>query len=326
MTEITNLDKAINEIDRANTIAIFCHINPDGDTLGSGLALYKALRMYGKEPYIFCSGAPSDNLKRELGIFDVINEVEDVKADLAIGVDAATHDMLGEAGAIFDKATRRLVIDHHQTNTRYGDVNVVVKEASATAEVIYELLTSLGNKRVCIDDEIARLLYLAIVTDSGAFSFSSVTSETHRIASELIKYDFSASDIIYSLIKKKKKTVFDLTHRVLNKAKFFDDDKIAVVTFRDEDFVATGTSIKDTEGIINNLINIDSVEIAIAISEVSESSFKLSIRTKESVDASNIATFFGGGGHARAAGLRMSGFYEDVLDTIVRYATIELGD
>ena len=326
MTKIINLDKAKEEIDKANVVAIFCHVNPDGDTLGSGLALYNSLRMYGKTPYIFCSSEPSDNLRREIKEVEYINSVDSVKADLAIAVDAASYDMLGDKGAIFDSAKRHLVIDHHQTNTRYGDVNVVVSTAAAAAKVMYELLSLMNADKPCIDDTSARLLYLAIVTDSGAFSFDSVTSETHRIASELIKYNFSASDIIYHLIKMKKKCVFNLIHRVLNKAKFYDDDKIAVVTFREEDFTATGTTTKDTEGVINNLIDIDSVMIAISISEAGNNSYKLSIRTKHPVDASSIATFFGGGGHARAAGLRMSGFYEDVLEKIVRYATIELGD
>ena len=113
---------------------------------------------------------------------------------------------------------------------------------------------------------------------------------------------------------------------MLDKVKFFDDDKIAIVTFREDDFKATNTCVTATEGVINNLINIDGVMIAISISEAGNNSYKLSIRTKHPIDASSIAVFFGGGGHARAAGLRMSGFYEDVLDTIVRYATIELGD
>ena len=321
MTE-NNMDRAIREIDEAESIAIFCHVNPDGDTLGSALALYNGLRMYGKLPYIFCSDEPSEKLSAELPDVVHLNENTDIRADLAIAVDAATRDMLGDSIAIFDRARRHLVIDHHITNTKYGDVNVIDSNASATAEIMFEIL----EKIHCIDDNIARSLYLAIVTDSGAFSFDSVTSHTHYVASKLIDYDFSASDIIYNLIKKKRKAVFTLTHRVLSKAKFFDDDKIAVVTFRAEDFEATNTNIKSTEGIINNLINIDTVMVAISISETNKSSYKLSIRTKAPIDAAAIASFFGGGGHVRAAGLRIDGFYEDVLDTIVRHATIELGD
>lgn len=326
MSNYADFAKAKIAVDNACHIAIICHISPDGDTLGSGLALYNSLKMYGKVPYIFCNGEPSESLKASLPLVDKLNSEKRDVYDLAIAVDAADYDRLGDCGEIFRRSKNTLAIDHHVTNRGFAKTNVIVPSAAATAEIIYEFIMTFGKSGEYIDDTTARLLYTAIVTDSGTFSFSSVTDHTHFVASKLIKYNFNASDVIYDVVRKKSKKVFELSSRVLAKTKFYDSDRIGVICFRKDDFNATATTAKDTEGIIVNVINIDSVLVAIAISEIKENSYKISLRTKECVDASKIAEFFGGGGHARAAGLRIDGYFEDVVEKIVGRSSIEIED
>lgn len=326
MSGYVSFDKAIEQVRRAENIAIICHVNPDGDTLGSALALYNSLKMYGKTPYIFCSDMPSDTLSDNLPLVKELNSKSRDKYDLCIAVDTADMERLGSMADVFERSKDSLCIDHHGTNTRFAKNNIVVKDAAATAEIMYEFIAALGENSAYMDDISAKLLYTGLVTDSGTFSYSNVSEHTLYVAMKLKAYNFDASDLIYNIVRKKTKKVFNLTRRVLAGTKFYNDDKIALIVFRNEDFEATGTTTRDTEGIIVNLINIDSVLVAIAVSEVKKNSYKISLRTKAPVNAANIAVFFGGGGHERAAGCRIDGFYEDVEEKIVRMSQLEIGE
>ncbi len=309
----------IKEIKKANTIAIISHINPDGDTVGSSLAIYKALEMYGKKPYIFCD----DPINGKISIFadkDKYNIDKLNKYDLSIAVDCADMERMGQSISEFRKGRCKMVIDHHKTNRKYGDVNLLDIKAAATAQIVTFLLDQMN----LLNKDIAELLYSGLVTDSGGFSFSSVTSETMIAASILLRYDIKAYEISEHFLKKIGMNIYKLKSRVLEKAKFYDNNTIGIITFRQSDFDATGTDSSSTEGIINNIINVIGVKVAVAVSEVADKSFKVSIRTGEDVDSSKIALVFGGGGHKNAAGLRISGFYEDVIDKLLKAVRDEI--
>lgn len=312
-----NIVKAINS---ANTIAIISHINPDGDTVGAGLALYKALQMYGKKPYIFCDNTPNGKLS-VLPLIDKYNAEFLPKYDLAIAVDCADNDRLGELGAKeYSKGRLKAVVDHHKSNIKHGELNYIVPTSASTTQIMYNIVNALN----CIDDTVAMLLYVGLVTDSGGFTFSSVSSETMRVAGELLKYDFKAYEICEHFLKKTKLNIFRLKNRVLNKAKFYDNNTIAIATFLQEDFKETNTDSDMTEGIINNLRDIDGVLVAVTIAEMGNYSYKISVRTGEEVDSSKITAVFGGGGHKNAAGCRISGFYEDVVDKLLKAVRDEI--
>jgi phosphoesterase RecJ-like protein len=315
----------IKAIDKSNSICIISHQNPDGDTCGSSLALYRALKLYGKTQVgIFCDSDIRESLKVLDGI-DEYNKCEIAKFDMAIACDCAEKERMGEYYALFSKAKYRADIDHHKTNDFYGNINYVEAGVSATCEVMYKIIKALDEIKPCLDDTVAKLLYSGLVTDSGGFTFSSVSSQTHKIASQLIKYNFSASAICEHFLKSVSINTFKLRARVLSNAKFFEDNKIGIIVFNKEDFESTGTSGNDTEGAINYIRDIDGVEIAVAISHTDKAnSYKISIRTSDRVDASKIAMTFGGGGHKNAAGGRLSGFLEDVKDKLLKACRDEL--
>ena len=171
-----------------------------------------------------------------------------------------------------------------------------------------------------IDSEIAMLLYAGMVTDSGCFSFENTNSETHCIASELMKYDFKAHEISEKLMNSISLEVFNLKNKVLSNAKFYENGRLAIMVYRKEDFIETGTFDKDTDGIINALKNVNSVDLAISIAEVGDKAYKVSFRSKNSVNAASCARCFGGGGHYRAAGCRLYGYFEDVYNKILTVA------
>lgn len=300
---------------KADTISLYCHINPDGDTLACALALYTALTSKGKSVDVYCDGAVPEK-------YTVLYNSAAVKLpskgvhDLAVAVDCDDLDRLGGGMKSFLSAKQQIAIDHHRTHEKFADISLVVPEAAACSEIIYAVLDNMK----LLDEKTAGLLFAGIVTDSGCFQFSSTTPRTHEIARELMAYNFDSAQIIYDVFKRQTPQVFALKNRVLNKCKFKEDGKIAIITFRAEDFAETGTSTSDTEGIIVSAIDVSTVEVAFAISEAGDKSWRISVRTKAKVDASDLAREFGGGGHARAAGCRLNGYYEDVLDRLLKAA------
>lgn len=303
-------------IAKANSVAVYCHTNPDGDTLCCGLAMYHALRAKGKNVEVFCdTEIPAKYMFLE-GAAAVSLPSKGVH-DLAVSVDASDVDRLGGAMKSFLSAKEQIAIDHHKTHAKFADITLLDVNAAACAEIVYLLL----KKMKLIDEAVAKLLFMGIVSDSGCFSYSNTTTNTHRIAIELMEYGFDASQAVYDIHKRTDMASFRLKISALNKCRFFADNKVAVIIFLNEDFEKTGTSKSNTEGIISALIDIDTVEVAYAISQVGEMNYKLSIRTKGAVDASDCAREFGGGGHKNAAGCRVNGYLEDIIDKIVKIAT-----
>lgn len=310
----------IKLIKNRKKVAIFSHISPDGDTLGAGLALYKALQMYGSEPYIFCADKVSDKLKY-IPMTDVINTARLESYDLSIAVDTASAERLGEMYGEFIKAKKTLVIDHHPSNTRFAAINYVIGSAAATCEIMYSVIKDIG----CIDSVIAKQLYCGLVTDTGGFGFSSVTQNTLQVASELIAYDFKAYEIYEKLIREISPQAFRLKNRALDKSVFYEDGQIGFIGIRLSDFEAVGASESDTEGIINAIRDVKGVRIAVIVSEYEHEKYKISFRTDESVNANYIAMKFGGGGHKNASGCRIKGNYEETVERLLKACSDELG-
>lgn len=315
----------INAVQKANIVSIISHQNPDGDTCGSALALYRALKLFGKQVYIYCDSVIKDSLTVLKG-YENYNASETVKCDLAIACDCADADRMGVYLDMYKKARIKVDIDHHKTNNNYGNINIIEAGVSATCEVMYKVIKALDEVKPCFDDTVAELLYSGLVTDSGGFTFSSVSSQTHAIASELKKYNFDSSAICEHFLKNVPFNTFRLRARVWSQAKFFCDNKIGMIVFTQQDFKETSTCPDNTEGAINYIRDIEGVEVAVAITELeSKNSFKVSIRTSDRVDASRITMIFGGGGHKNAAGCRISGFFEDVKDKLIKACRDELG-
>lgn len=313
-----HIDSFIKAIDKASDIAVISHMSPDGDTMGAALALFCALKLYGKNVYVFCENNPPKRMTY-LPNSEVYNSANLPKYDLAIAVDTSSYDRMGLASSEFEKAKATMNIDHHVTNTNFANTNIV-NVCAATCEVMYELICSMK----IMTTDIAKLLMCGMVTDTGVFSYSSVTPNTLNVASKLLELGAPLTDICEKVFKQVAKNAFALKMRALSNAKFYYEDHIAIVTMFIKDFQATNTTEEHTEGIVSILREVEGVDIAIALSQVGERSFKVSFRTSEKADASRIAMVFGGGGHVRAAGCRLNGFYEDVIEKLLKAANDEL--
>lgn len=304
-----------SEIAKANSVSIYTHLSPDCDTLSCALALRIALLSLGKSVDVY-SVDPVPNTLRVLTGAEFVLLPEKKTHDLSISVDCDSLERIGNGMRSFLSSKVKISIDHHKTHKKFADMSFVDIDVSACAEIVYRLLKSMN----LMSKEIAELLFAGIITDSGCFQFPSATSSTHIIASELMEYGIDAGKIIYNVFKKSTKNKFLLENQVLNKCKFYEDDQIAIITFTENDFATTNTTLTDTLGTIVKVIDIDSVKIAFAISEASHKSYKIMIRTKENIDASDIAREFGGGGHVRASGCRLNGYYEDIVDKLLKVA------
>ncbi|MDR3263452.1 MAG: bifunctional oligoribonuclease/PAP phosphatase NrnA [Clostridiales bacterium] len=317
MEKIDKLDKIASVLGEKKKIALICHINPDGDTVGSALALYTALNKLNKKADVFSSDELSPKLKY-LPFSDRFNISREIKYDLAIAVDCGDKGRLGVMSEIFDAADTKMCIDHHKSNTLGSDYSYIDPSISSTAEIIYSVLKKING--LTFDRDIATLLYAGMLTDSGCFTYPATTAQTLKIAAELHACGIDAADIAYNIFKKKTKNAFELEHRVLSRTKFFAENRIGIAVFFLKDFEETGTGQEDTEGLVNSIQSIDSVTAAVAVTEIDALHYRVSIRTKEPADASDIAAVFGGGGHRLAAGCRVGGCLEDVLEKIVKAA------
>lgn len=298
------------------------HTNPDGDALGSALSLYAFLRKKEKNVHCFLPTLTSGyNSKFSfLPYIDALNSKQALNQyDLAIAVDCGDANRLSEDNfKLFQKAKSKIVIDHHLSHQIFSPITLCQPNAASTTEIIYKLLKKYDDKN--IDSDIALLLYTGLVTDSGSFSYGSTTAQSHIIAAELIELGVDVALVSKKVLKDISLNLFNLRLRVLSKVQLFRDNKIAIINFDTEDFKQTNTSELDTEGIINCILDIDTVEIAISIATINEKAYKISLRTKNMISAATIAKTFGGGGHANAAGCRLYGYYEDIFNKILTTA------
>ena len=308
------LEQIKNSIIKADTISVICHVSPDCDTVGAGLALTEFLKKFGKSRVdLYCEDKYDklnflcDNSPSNIDLFDGY--------DLAIAVDVATAERMGDMRKHYFRAKEKFVIDHHKSNEFLGSELYLDATASSTCEIMYTILDYV--KCDYIDKKIAELLYAGILTDSGAFYHPSTTYLTHEVLSKLYKFGINSNKIYYELFKKIEFNTFKLHISTLNKAKFYKDGQIAVITFLSEDFKNSSTDYVATEGCINKILDVEGVKIAISIAEVDRDSYKISFRSKGDYDVSTCASRYGGGGHKNAAGCRLNGDYYDILDKLL---------
>ena len=297
-----NYQDFTKNIVEADDIVIFSHVNPDGDTVGSMVALYQIIKNnYKKEPVMVVAGDIPDIYKflpdiSKAVTFDKISK--DKVFSLAIAIDIAAKDRMGMGTAIFDRAKVKMNIDHHKTNNGFGDYSLIRPEACSAGEILFDMFEELG---LSINKEIADSLYTSIVTDTGGFRFENTTAKTFQIASKLVEYGVHAGEIARYCFESKPKPMVLLQANALMNAEFLENEKIAYTCITIADMAQLHAKEDYTEGIVGALRQIKTTEVAAVLKEVTSQSTKVSLRSKH-VDVSKIAAAFNGGGHAFAAG------------------------
>lgn len=293
----SELKKLIYE---SENIAVASHLNPDGDNLGSVTAMVGMLKKLGKNAvYVLDDTIPNSfkflpNLSYAKSP-DNINNV----FDLFIALDSSDENRMGENIKKIFKASKKTVnIDHHFSNTKFADLNIVDDKSPATCEVLARIFESLDLK---LNKEIATSLFTGLSTDTGSFKYSSVNSNTFLIASNLFKYDIDINEVTVNVYQSRSRQKTDLLIRAMNSIEYFDNDKIAVVFVTKDDMEKSKAEKADADGIVEFVRDIDTVELAVLLKE-KDDCIRLSLRSKSYIDCTKVASKFNGGGHVRASG------------------------
>ncbi len=292
------------------SVGIISHVRPDGDTIGSALALKYALNKLNIKADTFCDDAIPKKFSYLLGYDGFLTEVK-FDYDTFIAVDCADLLRLGTFGEAFSKKAENFVVDHHVSNDRFAKYSYVFDNAS-NCENMYELIKCLG---VEIDEDMANALMTGISTDTGNFAHKNVTENTFFVAGELKRYGADINKVNYYNFKSQSKERSKLFGKVMSKLRFFLDDRLAISSVFQNDLKETGAVAEETEGFIDFVLSINSVEVAISVMEVKARTFKVSFRSKNS-DVNEMARVYGGGGHVLASGCMINGEYEDVIDRL----------
>ncbi len=303
----------LEELAGAKRVAISAHVRPDGDAVGSCMALYYYLQksMPETEVKVF--------LEKPSLVFGDMKQIEDIdstfeeKGDFDVFVIMDTSkDRLGGAEKFFDTARKAINIDHHISNVvGCGNINYVIPTASSTAEVLFGLL-----EEKWLDVDIAKALYIGIVHDCGVFQYSNTSPKTLEIAAQLLRYEFDFSKIIEETFYQKTYKQNQIMGRALVESVRFMDERCIFTCVDKKMFDFYDLQPSDTEGIVNQLRNTKGVDCAIFLYEIRTLEYKVSMRSNEKVDVAKIATVFGGGGHVRAAGCTMQGTIHDIINNI----------
>ena len=314
---------AVAEAIRSNDrFLITTHENPDGDALGSILAMQLALGQLGKDGVLSLAGVVP--LPTEYAFMSLDGRLsrtppDDASERVVLALDCANVRRLGPDPALVENAPLVVDIDHHHDNSRFGNVNLIVSDASSTGEILYDLFQQLG---VELTPEIAEALYIALVTDTGRFQYANTTPKSLRMAAALVEAGANVHRVFQDVYENVAFAKLKLLARALDKAKVYEGGRVIVADLERSDFAAAGAEEPFAEGIIDFLRAVEGAEIVALIREPPTQNGparRVSLRTRaEGLDVSAIARKSGGGGHRQAAGFSSESSTEEIVDFIRR--------
>ncbi len=307
---MSGLSRVIDVLNRYNRFLITTHKDPEGDSLGSQLALWRLISNLGKTAYM-ANQDPVPTMYKFLPWSDNIITGQGLKEeiDVILVLDSPNKERIGNIADYITGGRLVVTIDHHISNDKFGDVNWVNPKASAAGEMIYRIFKKLGME---IHREEAACLYVSILTDTGSFRYSNTTHATHRIASELLRCGLNPQEIASSVYETKSPQVLRLLSSALSTIKISDDGKIAWMRLTNEMFKSSGASSNEIEGFVDYPRSLGGVKVALLFRETSkENQIKVSMRSKGEANVNNIASDFGGGGHKAASGCLVNGSIDE---------------
>ena len=317
--EFAQIIRAIND---SKSVLLCTHLAPDGDALGSMLALSSAVRRMGKQTTMICHDTVPGYLSFLPGCEDILlpAHVGDESFDLALSIDASDLRRLGDSAAVFKQADTSVQMDHHKTNDLFADINLVMDDLPASGSIVCRLmeaaeLSILENEAIC--------LYTAITTDTGNLCFGNVNDETFEQLASLMRGGLPLTDTARQLhLMREKKHVIMLA-RALGSLQFLEDGRLTLMTLTKDDYVSNGANISHSDKIVNYGLYIPGVEIACLAHEMDDG-IKFSLRSTAPRDVSKLATRFGGGGHAQASGCSIDAPLDEAVRLIIEAAREEL--
>ena len=308
-------------IKKADKVYIYPHINADGDALGSAAALCRCLRLMGKESSVIIE----DGVPENLSFLDngyCTGDYEGLSApDLSICVDCGDAGRFPKRQKLFDTADVTMCIDHHKTAENYCDYNYIDSGAAATGQLIYHLILALGMKP---DKETGEALFAAITTDTGDFQYSNTTKETHEIVAALYDAGIDANGVSMKIYENIRKEKLIIENMIIGTMETCCGGKVATAYVNNKMLEKAGALMEETEGVVQKLRSIGTVEAAIFFKEHEGNVIKVSMRSKRYLDVAEIAAELGGGGHARAAGCTIHCTLSEAMEKVKKIVTADL--
>jgi phosphoesterase RecJ-like protein len=308
-------DQVWELIEKSYYITLISHINPDGDTLGGALSFYPHLKKMGKNVSVVNITHELPKKYDFLPNFKKIKTSMPEKCELLISFDCGSFDRLG-----IEKRDFKIInIDHHKTNTHFGDINIIDSLSASATLLALEVLEA--NHPLTKDEAIC--IYTGLVEDTGFFSFSNTNHKAFEAASKLISLGVNPTQISLNLKMRNSLAKTRLTARFIDSIELLKDAKVAVGMVTQDDFITTGAVKQDSDHLVDILRNLATVELAIMILEEKNGSYKVSLRSKETIDVSKIAESLGGGGHKGAAGFEIEKTdTENIIKQIIQKVTL----
>ncbi|HBT65393.1 MAG TPA: exopolyphosphatase [Ruminococcaceae bacterium] len=310
MSERVSILQAAAALREADKILIMTHHYPDGDTLGSGVALCRALHKLGKTARVECSDPIPEKYDY---IFANLQETAWFEPEFICAVDIADTRLLGEKLSVYADGVS-LCIDHHGSNTLYAQKLLLIPEYAATTMIITEVIRALD---VEIDREIATAVYTGIATDTGCFKYSNTTSYTLRMAADMLDYGVDSEMINRTMFDIKSRARIELERLALDNMRFYLGDRCAIMCIMTDMIEKSGADEDDMEGLAPLPRQIEGVWVGVTMREKRDGTFKVSVRTGSHADASAICVLLGGGGHVQAAGCMIDGPVDKAIETML---------
>ena len=318
------MKKVIAAIQRHKRFLVTAHVNLEGDSLGSQLAMGELLKSIGKEAVIVDSDHVPDHYKFLPKAGEIVNSTDALTGfDAVVVLDCPTLNRVGRLKEAITKGRAVINIDHHISNERFGEVNWVDPDASSAGEMVYRLFKEMGT---ALTKETALCLYIAILTDTGSFNYVNTSSVTHEIAGELLGYGLEPALVSENVYEHRSVADIKLLGRILSSIKLNKRGDIAYLELTKKILRETGADISKSEGIVNYARSVESVKAAILFKEDLKDPAKINVsfRSKGGVDVNKIASHFGGGGHMRASGCVVKGSLAQVEKKVLARVEEEL--
>lgn len=320
------MDKIIQRIKQSQNFVVTSHVNPDGDNVGSSVAMTKYLQKMGKKAVHALTDCIPDNLLFLLEDHQILKSAKEVQDffgqepyDLIV-LDSADKNRIALDQEIIQKAEQTMNIDHHMSNDQYGDINYVVPSIGSTCQVLCNILREMDES--LIRPEIATAIYAGISTDTGNFMFASVDEDTFMTAAFLTKKQADRNLVANEIYRNTSLEFRMLTKLVLDT--FTIIDQVGMMVMSQEMLEQSQVDYKDTDMIVNLAIDTKGVQVGVLVKENGPDLFKISLRSKDKVNVCAIANQFGGGGHFNASGCTMEGKLEDVIQQLQEAAAKQI--
>jgi len=311
------MNSIIQQFNNSNKILVVTHANPDGDAIGSLIAMGLSLETLNKKITLYCESLIPAVYRFLPEVHRVVNKIGNLNYDMAVILDCGDLDRVGQAASFVKQIPVIVNIDHHVTNTRFGHLQLIDTSACATAEIVYRLIKQMG---LSFGKAVATSIYTGILADTGSFRFSNTNREAFAICQEMVDIGVDPHNIAQHVYGTYSLSRIKLLNLALDSIELSDNGKLSIMTLTQKMFDETHTQPEDVDGLINYAQRIEDVEVAALIQEHhngNENSrttnrFHVSLRSDGTFDVAAIAAMFGGGGHSSAAGFSI----EETLSSV----------